>query len=133
MTHVLVVEDDAVNAAVMRAVLRKRGGFEVSVTESADEILEQVRSGNVALVVMDVSLANTRWQGRPVNGVELCRMLKADERTVGVPVVLATAHAMRGDAEQLMKESGADDYVSKPILDHARFIEQVRGWIAKAA
>jgi CheY-like chemotaxis protein len=133
MTHVLVVEDDAVNAAVMRAVLKKRGGFEVSVTESADEILEQVRSGGVALVVMDVSLANTRWQGRPVNGVELCRMLKADDRTVGVPVVLATAHAMRGDAEQLLKESGADDYVSKPILDHARFIEQVRGWIARAA
>jgi CheY-like chemotaxis protein len=133
MTHVLVVEDDAVNAAVMRAVLKKRGGFEVSVTESADEILEQVRSGGVALVVMDVSLANTRWQGRPVNGVELCRMLKADDRTVGVPVVLATAHAMRGDAEQLLKESGADDYVSKPILDHARFIEQVLGWIARAA
>ena len=32
--------------------------------------------------------------------------------------MLATAHAMRGDAEELLVESGADDYISKPVVDH---------------
>jgi CheY-like chemotaxis protein len=40
--------------------------------------------------------------GRSVSGVDLCRLLRADPATGGVPIVLATAHAMRGDAEQLI-------------------------------
>jgi CheY-like chemotaxis protein len=61
-----------------------------------------------------------------VNGVDLCRLLKSDPATRGVPVMLATAHAMRGDAETLLAESGADDYVSKPVVDHQAFAEQMR-------
>ena len=133
MIRVLVVEDDPVNAAVMRAVLVKRGGYDVVVTELADVIFELIASGTIALVLMDVSLANTRWRGTAVNGVELCRMLKADPATAAVPIVLATAHAMRGDAERLVRESGADHYVAKPIVDHDRFVQQVRGWVEKAA
>ena len=75
---------------------------------------------------MDVSLANSRFQGRSVTGVDLCRMLKSAPDTAGVPVVLATAHAMRGDEETLLTESGADDYVSKPIVDHHVFVERIR-------
>jgi CheY-like chemotaxis protein len=133
VSHVLIVEDDPINAAVIRAVLTKRGGFEVSVTESAEDIFAWTSSGTIDLILMDVSLANTRWEGRQVNGVELCRLLKASASTAGVPVVLATAHAMRGDAEKLVRESGADDYVAKPILDHVGFVERVRGWIERAA
>lgn len=133
MKHVLVVEDDPINAAVIRAVLVKRGGFEVSVSESAPEVLEAVRGGGVALVLMDVSLSNTRWEGKPIGGVELCRMIKADPAGARVPVVLATAHAMRGDAEKLKIESGADDYVAKPIVDHEAFVLQLRRWVDKAA
>ena len=133
MKHVLVVEDDAVNAILFRKMLERRAGYRVSVTEQADEILEWSRSGKVDLVIMDVSLGHTRWEGRPVNGVALCRMLKSDPRTAAIPIILATAHAMRGDAETLLAESGANDYVAKPILDHARFVEQVRGLLEEAA
>jgi CheY-like chemotaxis protein len=133
MTHILVIEDDPHNAVLCRKILEKRGGFRVTVTEDGAEILRLVRSGGVALVVMDVSLANTRLDGQPVSGVDLCRRLKSDPATVGVPVVLATAHAMRGDAESLIAESGADDYVAKPIVDHAAFVDLVRRNLAEAA
>ena len=133
MSHVLVVEDDPINAAVIRNVLVKRGGFDVSVTESAEVLFDTLKGGGVDLVLMDVSLANTRWQGVPVNGVELCRMIKQDAALVHVPVLLATAHAMRGDASKLLLESGADGYVSKPILDHDAFVKQARGLIERAA
>ncbi len=133
MKHVLVVEDDPHNALLFRKVVEKRAGFRVTLCEDGAEILRLARSGEVHLIVLDVSLANTSLDGRPMSGVELCKLLKADPLTVGVPVILATAHAMRGDGERLLAESGADDYVAKPIVDHAAFAEQVRGFLSEAA
>jgi len=125
MSHVVVVEDDAMNALLFRKLLEKRCGCRVTVTESPEELLALARSGDVGMVLMDVSLGNSRYQGRSVNGVDLCRVLKGDPATCTVPVVLATAHAMRGDAESLLAESGADDYVSKPIVDHDAFVARI--------
>lgn len=133
MIRVMVVEDDPHNALLFRRLLERRAGCQVTVSESAPDVLEAVRSGNVDLVIMDVSLANTSWQGAPISGVELCRIIKSDPATASVPVILATAHAMRGDAEAFGVQSGADGYVSKPILDHTAFIEQVQSMARKAA
>ncbi len=133
MKHVLVVEDDPHNAILFRKLLEKRGGCRVTQSESTQEILDLVRGGGVDLVVMDVSLSNSRWEGRSINGVELCRMIKTHPQSMSVPVLLATAHAMRGDAEKLLAESGANDYVAKPIVDHQAFMEHVRWVMGEAA
>ena len=133
MKHILVVEDDPYNAILFKKLLERRGGYQVSVSESGDEIVRLVSEGAVELVIMDVSLANTRYQKVRMSGVEMCQLLKKDAATSGTPVLLATAHAMRGDAEALMKESGADDYVAKPILDHDAFMQQVRSMLKEAA
>src|SRR5262249_15031453 len=117
MRHVIVVEDDEHNAVLFRKVLEKRLQCRVTLTEDPEEVLRLVRAGGVALVIMDVSLKRSQWQGRPVGGVEISRMIRA-ESGPQVLILLATAHAMRGDAEQLLAESGADDYVAKPIVDH---------------
>ena len=133
MIRVLVVEDDPHNALLFRKLLERRAGAAVTVTENAQEVVDLVRGGAVDLVVMDVSLANTTWQEAAVNGIELCRILKGDPASAAVPVVLATAHAMRGDSEAFVKQSGAEGYVSKPILDHGAFIAQVQALLRKAA
>ena len=133
MIHVVVVEDDAMNALLFRRLFERRCGYRVTTTESPDELLALARAGKVDLVLMDVSLANSHHQGQPVNGVDLCRLLKRDPATCKVPVMLATAHAMRGDAEALLAESGADDYLSKPIVDHEAFVEQVRRMVRAEA
>lgn len=122
--HVLVVEDDPHNATLFRKIFEKRLACEVSVTDSPAEMFRVLDARHVDLVVLDVSLGLSVWEGRPVDGIDLCRRLKADPATAGVPVLLATAHAMRGDAERLLTESGADDYVAKPILDHGAFVAQ---------
>lgn len=131
--HVLVVEDDPHNATLFRKIFEKRLGCDVTVTDSPAEMFEVLRSRPVQLLVLDVSLGQSQWEGRPVNGIDLCRMLKRNPATAGMPVMLATAHAMRGDAERLMSESGADDYVAKPILDHATFVAQAARLMEKAA
>jgi CheY-like chemotaxis protein len=133
MTHIVVVEDDLYNGMLFRKLLEKRGPFRVTVTESAAELFGLCRGGGVAVVIMDVSLANTHWEGAPVTGVDLCRRMKAEPAIAGIPVILATAHAMRGDSEKLIAESGADDYVAKPVVDHAAFVEQVRSHVREAA
>lgn len=132
MKHVVVVEDDPVNAVLFRKLLERRGGFRVTVTESTTELIELVRSGDVHLVLMDVSLADSRWEGKAVSGVDICRLLKADPQCRSVPVILATAHAMHGDDQRLLAESGADDYVSKPIVDHEVFVQQARHWAERS-
>ena len=132
MRHVLVVEDDAHNAVLFRKILEKRADCRVTVTEDPAEVLAPVRAGGVSLVVMDVSLKHSRWQDRQVGGVEICRMLREDAKS-RVPVLLATAHAMRGDAESLLARSGADDYVSKPILDHEQFAARAIALMERAA
>ena len=131
--HVVVIEDDAMNALLFRKLLEKRCGCRVTVTEAPDELFALARSGDVALVLMDVSLANSRHQGQSVNGVDLCRMLKDDPATRDLPVVLATAHAMRGDEQTLLAESGADGYLSKPIVDHDEFVALIRRSIRSEA
>ncbi len=120
MKHVLVVEDDQYNAILFRKIFERRAGCRVTLTEDPAEVLKLVRVGDVALVVLDVSLRNSKWEGRLVGGVEICRMIRAESKR-RVPVLLATAHAMRGDAEKLIQESDADGYVAKPIVDHDEF------------
>lgn len=131
--HVLVVEDDPHNATLFRKIFEKRLGCEVSVTDTPSEMFGVLRARHVDLLVLDVSLGLSTWEGQPVDGIDLCRLLKADPATAGVPVLLATAHAMRGDAERLLASSGADDYVAKPILDHVAFVAQAASLMERAA
>jgi CheY-like chemotaxis protein len=133
MKHVLVVEDDPHNAIVFRKLLEKRGGCRVTVTDSAEELLRHAREGTVDLILMDVSLPNARLRGQPVSGVDLCRALREDPRCSSIPVVIATAHAMRGDAERLLAESGANDYIAKPVVDHGAFVARILGLLREAA
>jgi CheY-like chemotaxis protein len=118
--HVIVVEDDEHNAVLFRKLLEKRAGCRVTTTEDPAEVVALLRAEPIALVVLDVSLRRSSWNGRPVGGIEVCRLIQ-DTTKGRVPVLLATAHAMRGDEEALLAESGADGYIAKPIIDHAMF------------
>jgi len=123
---VLVVEDDEANAVLMEAILGRIGGFDVMCSDDGDRILEVVAGGRIAAVLMDVSLKNTRLDGRKVDGVELTRRIRALPAGADLPVLLLTAHAMRGDRERLLFSSGANDYVAKPIVDHNALVQLVR-------
>lgn len=120
--RILLIEDEPSNVKLITRVLERRGGFEVHHTEDPEEALRMTAAHEVALVVMDVSLSGSIYNGQPVDGLEITRMIKADPRSANVPVVLATAHTMKGDREALLAASGADDYVGKPIVDFDAFI-----------
>lgn len=123
---ILIVEDDPINVKFMQVVLTRKGKYEVVVSEDVPEILTLVASGDIAAVIMDISLSRSTYEGRKVDGVFITRLLKANPLTAGVPVILATAHAMTGDRERFLAETGAEHYLSKPIHDPDHFLGEVR-------
>jgi two-component system, cell cycle response regulator DivK len=130
---ILIVEDDAINVKFMKVVLVRKGGYEVLVSEDVDEILQLAAGGEISAIIMDISLSNSSYQGQKVDGVFITRLLKSKPETAGVPVMLATAHAMFGDREKFIAETGAEHYISKPIHDPDLFLAEIRKILPKEA
>lgn len=124
--RILLVEDDPINVKFIQTVLVKKGGYEVMVSEEVDEILRLAREADLAAVIMDVSLSRSSYQGSKVDGIFITKLLKQDEATRHIPVLLATAHAMSGDREKYLELTGAEGYISKPIHDPSTLIEAVK-------
>ena len=132
MKTVLIVDDDLINARVFSKILTKRGGLNVKHTENVEEILKIALSGAADLILMDVSLSRSVYQSKSVDGIKITQMLKSDPQTAKLPVILVTAHAMEGDRENFLKQSGADGYISKPVVDHQQFVDQILGLLPQA-
>ncbi len=133
MTTVLLVEDDPLNARVFATILRKRGGFEVIHSQDVEEILTLVTGGTISLVLMDVSLSQSHYQGQAVDGIRITQMLKAEPTSQVIPVILVTAHAMAGDREAFLADSGAEGYIAKPIIDQQGMIDQIRALMPRSS
>ena len=132
MKKVLIVEDDLINARVFSKILTKRGGLEVKHTEDVEEVLQIAQAHEADVILMDVSLSKSVYNGKPVDGIKITQMLKADPETASVPIILVTAHAMQGDREAFLKQSGADGYISKPVVDHQEFVDKIKALMPDA-
>jgi two-component system cell cycle response regulator DivK len=129
--RILVVEDDAMNAKLFQLLLTRKAGYQVEVTEDPALVFQRARSGEVDLIIMDVSLSNSVWEGKPVDGLEISRQLKRHPDSAKIPILLATAHAMKGSRENFLRASGADDYISKPILSSEKLIQRIETLLQK--
>lgn len=131
MKTVLIVEDDPINARVFSKILTKRGGLKVKHTENVEEVMQIAADRQADIILMDVSLAHSVYQGKSVDGIKITQMLKADPETAKLPIILVTAHAMEGDRDNFLNRSGADGYISKPVVDHQEFVEQILALLPK--
>src|SRR5450631_4040422 len=103
---ILIVDDTPVNLKLTRMLLVNEG-YSVATAASAEEALELLRSYRPRLILADIQLPG-------MDGLEMTRIIKKDERTKGIAVVALTAFAMKGD-EQKAIEAGCDGYITKPI------------------
>ncbi len=104
--RILCVDDEAFNLGLLEALLEPRG-FEVLKVTCGPDALKLLSTDRVDLVLLDVMM--------PVmDGFQVCRTIKANELTRGVPVVLLTALSGREDRIQGI-EAGADDFLIKPF------------------
>ena len=125
MATVLIVEDDPINLRVFSKILTKRGGLNVKGTEDVEEVMKIAQQREADIILMDVSLSHSVYQGEAVDGIKITQFLKGDPITANLPVILVTAHAMEGDREHFLEKSGADGYISKPVVDHEQFVNQI--------
>ncbi len=125
MLRILVVEDNPLVAKFYRLALERAGGFQVSFNEDVDGILAQVANGEYDALVLDVSLRNCRYRGRPLDGLELAQLIRQVPEGKKLPILLATAHAMEGDRQRLLAASGANGYLEKPIYDPQVLINKI--------
>ncbi len=102
---VLVVDDLSANLRLMEAVLAPRG-HRVILAASGAEALDVLGREDVDIVLLDILMPD-------MDGYEVCRRIRADERTAFLPVVMVTAS---GDQEKVNAiDAGADDFVAKPF------------------
>ena len=103
--RVLVIEDDPDIAEAITYQL-ERAGITVKVARTGEEGLEGVRRGT-DLVLLDLNLPG-------MDGLEVCRMIRRQQSTAHVPIIIVSARADEVD-RVLGLEMGADDYVVKPF------------------
>jgi two-component system cell cycle response regulator DivK len=118
--RILVVEDNEQNLELVLYLLEE-ARLPVNVARTADEARAAWRREVPSLVLLDMHLPG-------IDGMALVRELREDPRTVALPVVAVTAHAMRGDRERFLA-GGCNGYIAKPIQP-ATFVDEVRAYLS---
>ncbi|MBA2355862.1 MAG: response regulator transcription factor [Acidobacteria bacterium] len=106
MSRILVVEDDADIAELLRHYL-ERASHQVDVLAHGSEALARIRDQPPDLVILDRMLPG-------LDGLEICRLLRANPATADIAVMMVTARAEESD-RIVGLELGADDYITKPF------------------
>lgn len=109
--RVLYIEDEPLNVLLMQEVFKARPDWQLRVARDGEDGLAQAQAWLPDLALIDMNLPD-------INGLEVLRRLRADERTRGLRCVALSADAM-SEQVQAARAAGFDDYWTKPIdLNH---------------
>jgi len=112
---ILCVDDEPSNLALLEAVLVPRG-YQTLLAANGVEALAILSYERIDLVMLDVMMAG-------MDGYEVCRRIKEDERLRGIPVVMITAYTAKKNRIRGI-EVGAEEFLSKPF-DTAEVLARV--------
>jgi len=107
ISDLILVVDDEVDILELVCYNLEESGYRTIRVETGEEAIEQVRKTHPDLIILDLMLPG-------INGLEVCRILKNDQSTGGIPIIMLTA---RGEESDIVTglELGADDYITKPF------------------
>lgn len=102
-----MVVDDEPDVTELVSYRLKREGYTVEVINNPLEIMGKAREFSPDLFVLDIMMPE-------LDGMQICRMIRADTKLSGIPIIFLTA---KGEVEDRIKglEYGADDYIPKPF------------------
>lgn len=104
--RILVVDDDDKTTQLIGYILRGQG-YEVSNAMSGGDALKAVAGERPDLVVLDLMMPD-------MDGLEVCRRMRADPKLANMPIVMLTAKVHPSDRAEGLR-AGADDYITKPV------------------
>jgi len=120
---VLVIDDERDLIELVRYNLEK-SGFDVIGATKAEAGLEVAKLNSPDVVILDIMMPG-------MDGLEVCRQLRADSRTARIPVIMLTAKASEAD-RVVGLELGADDYLPKPFSPR-ELVARVRAILRRSA
>lgn len=120
--RVLAVDDEWTHNQLIRAVL-SAAGFEPLIENDSSKAVSRALDDRPDVILLDVNMPEP-------NGYEVFEMLRLDDRTRHVPVIMVTARAQKGDLER-GQSMGADEYVTKPF-DPDDLVRAIRKVLARA-
>ena len=101
---ILIVDDMQSNISILSGMLKDK--YRIKVAKSGQKALEIIASGTIDLVLLDVVMPQ-------MDGYEVCKILKHDDKTKDIPVIFITGNTSKEDEERGF-ELGAVDYITKP-------------------
>jgi len=117
--RILIVDDEKDIVESVQFSLEFEG-FECLVAYDGEEALLKAKSENPDLILLDIMLPK-------INGYQVCRLLKSDEKYKHIPIIMLTAKAQESDKFWGM-ETGADDYMTKPF-ELEKLIQKIQGYL----
>lgn len=120
MTIAAVDDNLAHNYALERSL--KFQGYEVRMAASGEELLAALGS-EIDAVILDINLPD-------IDGFELCRRLRASERTANVPIIFLSATSLNSPSHDMAKRLGADAFLAFPV-DPEQLDAVIQGTIAR--
>ncbi|HYE87871.1 MAG TPA: response regulator transcription factor [Vicinamibacterales bacterium] len=121
-TRILVAEDDPDIGSLLEHYLKK-AGFLPTVVASGRDVLPHIKREAPDLVVLDLMLPG-------LDGLQICRAIRADAETAAIPVIMLTAKGEESD-RIVGLELGADDYITKPFSPN-EVVARVRALLRRA-
>jgi DNA-binding response OmpR family regulator len=122
MTRILVVEDDRDIGELVCRYLEK-ASFKAELVSSGRDAVTALSSGPPDLLILDLMLPH-------VDGLEICRLVRATDKTAAIPIIMLTARA--DESERIVGlEIGADDYIAKPFSPN-ELVARVRALLRRA-
>lgn len=106
MAEKILIVDDDVDSLKLIGLMLKRQGYDVTVADSGGKALAKADAELPNLIILDVMMPD-------MNGLEVCRRLRANSKTVNIPIIMFTAKTLIDDKVKGF-EAGADDYLTKP-------------------
>src|SRR5436190_24127186 len=114
--RILVVDDNEMNRDILVTRLDTQG-YELSQAADGEEALAAAKEQLPDLILLDIMMPK-------IDGIEVCRRLKADPTLPFMPIILVTAKASSSDVVTGL-EAGADEYLTKPI-DQMALVARVK-------
>src|SRR3990167_7082692 len=118
---ILIVDDNPLNLKLVEFLLSTKG-YEVRTAGNAEETLNLLNTFQPHLILMDIQLPG-------MDGLELTRQLKTEDKYKNTLIIAITAYAMEGDEEKA-RAAGCDGYITKPI-DTRTLPDVIANYLAK--
>jgi len=106
MKKILIIEDEK-NIILLLKMFLEHNGFEVFTAGNGFDGIKIAQESNPDLILLDIVLPG-------INGYLVCKNLKEDEKTKGIPIIVISARTSKDDIEKIFS-FGAQDYIAKPF------------------